>query len=130
MEFQKEAPLAPFLYGTLNNMLLSVMARFVKQEIMSSISSISDVDVFNKSNLKNVKEVDVGYAVRAMLKKKTKEQPTQRENFLKSCRTALQQFIQKLVERSPIKYQLTKGISCLNPEISIHKNLAVKRLSL
>lgn len=129
VEFQGEAPLAPFLYESIKNLLKSVLSRIVKQDVLHNTPSITDVDVCQVKNLKNTKEIDVGYAVRAALKK-SKSSPIQVDNFFKSCRTALQKFVQKLFERSPIKYKLTRGISCLDPEVAVNETIATKRLSL
>ena len=49
---------------TLSNLNTSVLARFVKTELMGGVLTII---VFGKKNLKHPKDIDVGYAVRAAL---------------------------------------------------------------
>ncbi|GBM98061.1 hypothetical protein AVEN_121488-1 [Araneus ventricosus] len=48
----------------------------------------------------------------------------------KDCATAYKTFCEKVFEKSPLKFQFTKGISCLDPSVIINSTIADKRLSV
>lgn len=58
----------------------------------------------------------MGYGTRAALSKCPVRLDTSVMNFRNSCRSALQKIVTKLMERSPLKYPLTKALTCLNPQ--------------
>ena len=125
-ELQCEAPLSPSLYETIKK-LHSTLLRFVKDNVLKDASSAVNVVVNNPNNLKCSTEVDIGYSVRAALKK---SKSSNSENFYKSCRMAFQKFSQKLIEQSPLKYKLTGAISCLDSQVAMNWNIAVERMSI
>ena len=61
--FQTDAPMAPFLHADLFNVLLVLMKRFIKRDLMDKAitpEQLSKLDVNSKESLKEPKDVDVG----------------------------------------------------------------------
>ena len=71
IEFQGEVPMCPFLYESLYSSLYLFLSKIVKADTSQKASSLLNIDISKKSNLKHVKDIDVGYAVRANMKKTT-----------------------------------------------------------
>ncbi|XP_063221071.1 uncharacterized protein LOC134530286 [Bacillus rossius redtenbacheri] len=119
-EFQCDAPMAPFLYDALTVLVKHAMTKIVKKNVLES-TSLQKIDVLkqNESNsficLKDIKNVDLGYGTRLALGKCKNVSEKDILLFRKDCRTALQHFVVKLMQKSPLKYPLTKALNCLNP---------------
>lgn len=132
-EFQTGAPMAPFLYDSLTVIVKTAMSKIVKKEIIES-TALQKIDVLKENasksfiTLKDFKHVDLGYGTRAAL---AKCEVTEKDIlcFRKGCRTALQYFVAKLMERSPLRYPLTKGLACLNPCYMSSKEGCEKKLT-
>lgn len=128
-KFQSDSPLAPLLYESLKKILRVVFSRFVKEESLNATDCITSIDISDSKNLLTAKEVDLGFAtIEALRKVKHKVKEIDVLRFRQECRTCLQVLCKKLLERSPLKYALTKSISCLDPEIALHSNIRDKRL--
>ena len=120
----------PFLYESFYSSLYSFLSKIVKAKTLLKASSPLNIDISEKSNLKYVKDIDVGYDVWTNMKK-SKPAPYQLDRFQKSCQAAYQGFVKKILDQFPIKYKLTRGISCLDPEVISQKPLvAIKCLML
>lgn len=59
-EFQLDAPLAPFLYTSLAQMVRKVMDRIVKKDILDE-KNLCDIDVMVGDNLLTSKVIDIGF---------------------------------------------------------------------
>ena len=62
-KFQTDAPMAPFLHAELFNVLLVLMKRFIKRDLMDKATTpqqLSKLDVNSKESLKEPKDIDVG----------------------------------------------------------------------
>lgn len=121
-KFQSPRPLAPFLYEDLHDLIRKLMMRFVDPDKLKSALSakqLFDIDLNQSENLLHSKKVDVGFATRKFLveaKVGDKE-----STFRLECRKLLIAIIEKLKERSPLKYLLVRGISAFDPYIIKHK---------
>ncbi|KXJ27612.1 hypothetical protein AC249_AIPGENE7592 [Exaiptasia diaphana] len=65
--YQADRPLIPFLASDLENLLRSVMVRFVKDDILTSATSylkLAEIDTSTKDNLKSAKSVEIGIATK------------------------------------------------------------------
>ena len=65
--YQTEKPMEPFLASDLQNRLRSVMNRFMKENVLSSANSftqVAKVDVSLGRNRKTCKELDIGIVTR------------------------------------------------------------------
>ncbi|XP_043468991.1 uncharacterized protein LOC122503272 [Leptopilina heterotoma] len=118
-EFQSDAPLAPFLFDSLTLMLKNCMTRFVKEDVILK-TRLHKIDVLKKTdgkyeNLKWTKDVDLGYATCYALQRCEGTSPKEILLFKQNCRNCLQHLVNKLLERTPLKYPLTEALTCLNP---------------
>lgn len=115
-EFQSDSPLAPFLYTALSTLVRHTMTRVLKEEVLGDEAGIHDVDIKNKENLRTAKQIELGYSTtRALSKCRVSEKNVL--IFRQECRTCLQLFVQKILDRSPLKYPLTRALLCLNPAV-------------
>ena len=75
--YQTEKPMVPFLASDLQNLLRSVMNRFIKENVLSSANSftkVAKVDVSLDNNKKTCKERDIGIVTRKELDHLTQHQ--------------------------------------------------------
>lgn len=65
-EYQTDSPMAPFLHSSLVTVLKNVMNRFIKDNVMNSLSpeTLSRVDLLNANNLIAPAQVDLGYGIK------------------------------------------------------------------
>ena len=76
-----------------------IMIRFIKTSVLES-TNIIDVDLQNKCNFKDLKDIDIGFSTRKVLNKVIK--PVEEMRFRKECCEALVMFCQLLLEKSPL----------------------------
>ena len=70
--FQTDALMAPFLHAELFNVLLVLIKRFIKRDLMdkeTTLQQLSKLDVNSKESLKEPKDVDVGTEAKRFLSK-------------------------------------------------------------
>lgn len=128
-EFQSDAPLVPFLHTALCQILKNVLERFMKPEVVKNVSSISLKDVQTQVNLLPAKNIIFGFDTQRALKK-VNITTANMLKFQQDCKTCLQKFVCKLMNRSPLIYTLTKATTCLDPNlIASNLDLAKKRLN-
>nr|CAD7258159.1 unnamed protein product [Timema shepardi] len=104
------------------------MKRFVKSDKLDSARSLLELGIFNETNLLNAKYVDLGYATREAIRKTKGVSEKEILLFRQDCKTCLQKLCAKLLERSPLKYKLTKAISFLDPAVAVLKSTRSERL--
>ena len=98
--FQSNDPLAPLLYESLLSTMRQIMIRFIKTSILDS-TNIIDIDLQNKSNFKDLKDIDIGFSTRTVLNKVVKLVEEMR--FRKEFCEVLVMFCQLLFEKSPLR---------------------------
>lgn len=132
--YQTNEPLAPFLHDSVCNVLKSIMTRFVKQEILDAATSsfkLSKIDLDNPENLQAAKNINLGYETRSAIRdvKNSKHISDARIlQFRQECKKCLVQCSKKILEKSPIKFKMTKGASCLSPENILNKKYGLNCL--
>ena len=122
-KFQTTKPMVPFIYGELYDLITKLMDRFVKPEIMNTVKTAADIfkiDLNKQSNLLLPKDIKIYMSAKEGLKKcpislSTKDQ----EKFRQQCANFLKATTLKLLERSPLKFRIIRGYSCLCPSIII-----------
>ncbi|GBL83428.1 hypothetical protein AVEN_110724-1 [Araneus ventricosus] len=130
-EFQSDAPLAPFIFKTLMSILKSVLDKFVKADVLEKNSSrLEKIDLALSDNLLPSNKVALSFAVKDEMRKIKESSPSDDYTFRKDCATAYKTFCEKVFERSPLKFQFTKGISCLDPSVILNPTVADKHLSV
>lgn len=121
-KFQTDTPMAPFLGYYLQNLLIGLMNRFIKKEVMDKADTyqkLASIDPQDKKNHMVSKKVDIGFAARHSLKRITEKKAASELQvlaFINECITMLAALTAKLNERNPLKYPLVRYLSCLRPE--------------
>ena len=115
--FQADRPLAVFLYSIkLMELIISLMERFVKKVIKENgVSSYGKIDLRKEENLLPVDSVNIGFGARKLPRKLTITEKTQERQFRLEVRSFLARLLEKIFERCPLKYKLTRSISSLSP---------------
>ncbi|XP_033214510.1 uncharacterized protein LOC117171370 isoform X1 [Belonocnema kinseyi] len=90
--------------------MVTLLGMFVKEDILDIVDSVANIDLNSKNNLKSLKNVKLGHAVRAELKK-IQASEADLSSFKENFRFMIKVMCEKLIERSPIKYNLCKGIT-------------------
>ena len=130
-EFQADEPKVAFLYDSLSTLYIDILKRIVKPDVLQEHNNnILKVDLNNNQNLLSAEKVKIGYATKDALKKIKDVPGLHILQFKNNCRTIMKEFINKISEKSSLKYSLVKGISCFNPSNALHKTIAENRLSI
>lgn len=116
-EFQSDWPLVPFLYNALNSVVQTVMGRFVKPTSLKMSTDVEDED-----KLLPVKKVDLGFSTNAAIRKCCGVKEIEILKFRNDCKKGLQKFVKKMMTRSPLKFKLTKALSCFDPTVAIDES--------
>ena len=120
--FQTDAPMAPFLYAELFNVLLVLMKRFIKRDLMDKATTpqqLSKLDVNSKKSLKEPKDVDVGIEAKGFLSNASIS-ANEKLLFRKECRDFLVATVAKIFEKSPLRHKITRAIASIVPATMIN----------
>ena len=120
LKFQTDAPMAPFLGQSLKDLLLTLMGRFIKKDVLEQSDSypkLAAIDPCDKKNQVHCKHVEFGFAARRSLNS-VRDNKTISElavlTFKTECVQLLSAMTAKLIERCPLKYPLVTYLSSLN----------------
>lgn len=119
--YQTDRPMIPVLGADLSNVMSSIMARFIKSDVMANANTVSklmSVDVADRNNLAHASKVDYGFCADKILKNlvSTKKISERIElEFRMDCRKCLQSLAGKLQDKSPLHYTLVRNMDCLDP---------------
>ncbi|KAJ8890713.1 hypothetical protein PR048_010222 [Dryococelus australis] len=105
--FQSELFLVPFVYGSLFSIMQTVMSRFVTPEVIGSTVYVATLDLQMKANILPANKIEIGSQLTLCVLE-----------FRQDCCNAMIVLCQKLLEQSPLKFKLTKGISCCDPAVA------------
>lgn len=116
--FQSPAPMVPFLYKNLDILIRSLLERFIRKDVVNkkNISFFLKLDFNNKNYFLPLSSTDIGFRANKYLKE-SKVSEKEKLEFLNDCQQFLKAIVQKLFERSPLKYKVVKAISCFDPNI-------------
>ena len=117
--YQTDAPMLPFLYGDLNELVLQLLTSIVKPCVLDNCKNVFDVDPKNKDNLLSIKSVRIGFAAEVTLSNLLKNDQVKLsdvKDFKGQCVTFLTCTISKMLDRSPLSNSLVKTASCLRPD--------------
>ena len=134
--YQTDKPMVPFLSTDLYRLLRSIMARFIKPDVMQNVKSVNkllDVKVDQTSDHLSHSKIDVGFVAEKLTtelsaKKKVGEQSLMA--FKMDSKKCLLAIVQKLLLKSPLNYSLVSNLSFLDPRkmLSATKELSIRRL--
>ena len=116
-QYQTNKPMVPFLHKDLSSCLYSLLARFIKREVLSAADTsakMMKIDLKLSENLCSYKEIDIGVAASAQLLS-SKVSDRARLEFRMECRQFLSAMCSKIIERSPLKFKLVKYASSVDP---------------
>ena len=119
-KYQCDWPMMPFLARDLELVLRGLMSRFVKANVLQEASSATKllaVGVSKSENLKLTRQVDVGFGATSALHTIPAVKFTEAKTleFFTQCRDMLRAATEKIVERSPLKYSILRGMVTLAP---------------
>ena len=121
LKFQTDAPMAPFLGQSLKYLLLTLMGRFIKKDVLEQADSypkLTVIDPCDKKKQVHCKHVEFGFAAWRSLKSVTDNKTISELavlTFKTECVQLLSAMTAKLIERCPLKYPLVTYLSSLNP---------------
>lgn len=116
-KFQTPDPLAPFLFSDLQILVHNLLERFIKSEkIPSTTSELFNLDLADKANLLNLKNIDIGFQTKKFLKE-VKAKEVDLLQFRSECQRIFIKMTQKLLEKCPMKYKAVQGLSSLEPNM-------------
>ena len=128
VQFQSENPLVPFLYQELFSLTKSLLKRILKPEIYRKIDDYHDInkiDLNSPKFLREPKDIDLFHSAKAGLKSARSDLNAKMINeFRSQCLNFIIGTISKLLEKSPLKYPVTKALSCLSPTIILNNSLS------
>ena len=110
-----------FLAEDLHDLCVKLMHKSVKKSVLDSADTmckIATLDVLDKKNHKAA-EIDVGFAAKAILANLVKNKAVSERGILElrmECTKFISHGASKILERSPMKYRLVRGMFCLNPQ--------------
>ncbi|KAH8026391.1 hypothetical protein HPB51_020375 [Rhipicephalus microplus] len=110
----------PFLATALDGLLRSLLGRIVLKEKLDAAGTFSKlikIDLENPNNIIGIAAFDIGLAAKSELRKITKPSHTAVVSVKKECILFIKACSAKIIERSPLKYKLTRGASCLNSAV-------------
>ena len=123
--FQAERPLAVFLFQKLTELIVSLMERFVKPDVLQANCTgykLLKLDLTKEVNLLPIESINVGFRAKAKLRELKTTEKTLMQHLWNGAQALLVRVIEKLRERCPLKFKMTRSISCLSPtEISLLK---------
>ena len=117
--YQTDKPMLPFLCADLYKMVRALMDRFVKDDVMSRVSSVQQllkIDIGLKENHKVYSKIDIGFMAEKSLKsavdQKTKKKISDKElmQFRMECKEFLNKLVKIIMEKS-----LARNMSSLDP---------------
>ena len=101
------------------------MERFVKPDVLQANCTgykLLKLDLTKEVNLLPIESINVGFRAKAKLRELKTTEKTLMQHLWNGAQALLVRVIEKLRERCPLKFKMTRSISCLSPtEISLLK---------
>ncbi|GBM82623.1 hypothetical protein AVEN_26805-1 [Araneus ventricosus] len=123
--FQSEKVRVPYLYAELSHLLGGIIKKFVKLEKVVEGSALLKLDLNSKDSLLEANNIDIGFGAKKYLKEFKIAEKTKLFFFL-DCQKILLNLAQKIIDKSPLKYKLVRGISSLHPSVILNNITNVK----
>ncbi|GBL76766.1 hypothetical protein AVEN_53439-1 [Araneus ventricosus] len=119
--FQSEKVSVPYLYAELSRLLGGIIKKFVKPEKVVEGSALLKLDLNSKDSLLEAKNIDIGFGAKKYLKELKIADKTKLFFFL-DCQNILQNLAQKIIDKSPLKYKLVRGLISLHPSVMLNNS--------
>ena len=118
IKFQTDAPLVPFMAQELEAMMRELMSLFITKQTLVDTPTpymLCKLDVsVQGGNCLPVSDIKLTTAAKSMLKK-LKLTGDQKSTFVKEYRNFLIGMVEKIQERTPLKYPIVRAAASLNP---------------
>ncbi|KAE8737611.1 hypothetical protein FOCC_FOCC016927 [Frankliniella occidentalis] len=119
-EFQSNNPMAPLLYREIESLTVALMERVVLKHVLQKETKVINVSL-KEANLIDAKDFDLGFATKAAIRdaNKARQQKIPDHDLLQFRKDYVMfvKMVEKVQERSPLKYKMTRAISCLDPVV-------------
>ena len=93
------------------------MRQFIKRDVMDKATTpkkLNEIDINSPENVCHPKDADIGTQSKSYLRKASIT-GKEKQNFQKECLEFLIATVSKIHKRSPVKYKITRPISCIVP---------------
>ena len=127
--FQK-MPMMPFLTDSLVILFKRLMRMVVIQEVVDDAKYPTDLIKINlkeKNDLLPDRVVKLSTATSNKLRHSSMTE-VEKMKFRRDCKEAIITLLEKLLERSPLKYKICRLASCVNPGNMVEDKIRSKRL--
>ncbi|XP_029845476.2 uncharacterized protein LOC115328421 [Ixodes scapularis] len=117
MEYQTDRPTAFFLARDLETVFRKLLTSFLKCSVLSAskgLTGLLRVDIENPDNHTPIEKVDIGHTAEQIVKK-VKASLKDVFQFRMECKQFLIAVTKKVLERSPLKFPVVRGLSSLDP---------------
>nr|XP_033499290.1 uncharacterized protein LOC117267472 [Epinephelus lanceolatus] len=120
--YQTDEPVLPFLAKDLTELLMSLLQRFVKQEILQDRTprQLTQIEVSEEKNWVSLRNLDIGLGAECAIKELLgkpgcKIGELSVLTFRRECLQCLVKVVRKLQEKCPLKFPVVRQIACLDP---------------
>ena len=131
--FQTDALMAPFLHAELFNVLLVLMKRVIKRDLMDKAitpQQLRKLDANSKGSLKEPKGIDVGTKAKSFLSRASIS-ANEKLIFRKECRDFLVATVAEIFEKSPLRHKITRAVASIVPATMINaRSTSEKRMEI
>ena len=121
VKFQCDKPMSMFLHRDLDRLVRNQMRRFIKKETLESLSTSQMIMLdLNEKNQVTHNKVDLGFAATRRLKElifNKRVSELQVMNIKMESLKCLTVATKKLQSKCPLKYSMTRNLSCLDPRM-------------
>ena len=127
--YQKDQPMIPYMYKDLQKLLRKLILLIVKPDVLQNCKSATDIknlDLSDKSNLLKLKDINIGFAASWKLKELNwKDLITngQIASFFNDVILFIHSTVQKLLEKSPIFYNIVCNSLAFDPQVVVNENI-------
>ncbi|XP_077517199.1 uncharacterized protein LOC144128020 [Amblyomma americanum] len=115
--FQTDKPVMFFLAKDLENIVRKLLTKFLKSSVLCSsvgITGLLKIDFEDLNNHVPLEKIDVGHTTEQLLKNH-KVSVKAAFAFRMQCKQFLLSVTKKILEKSPLRYPIVRGLSSLDP---------------
>ncbi|CAM4573936.1 unnamed protein product [Leuciscus chuanchicus] len=123
-KYQTDEPVLPFLCRDLTELMMSLVRRFIKRELLQDITpfKLTKLDTDDQKNWVSASLTDIGLGAESVLKALQSKSSNRVGDltvleFRRDCIMCLSRIVKKMQEKSPLKYPTVRQIACLDPSV-------------
>ena len=133
-KYQTDKPMIPFITEDLAEILQCLMARFIKESVLTDAKTpqkLASVDVMDEANWLPTDKVDPGFVAKRLVHQALQSKaasPLVKKEFQVACRKIYSEMTKKMLERCPLKYSTVRALQALDPRFMVaHVNSAEEK---